>query len=527
MDSPANEVGSAPKAPAPANLASRTPTTPQFEIEKTPVVAPRTECQHGCGGRTRIAYLLGDESLIGRTITVAGWSKTVRKQGGALCFIALSDGSSPQNLQIVVSKDGVNEELWAKLIKCGVSCSFRVTGQIVASPAKGQTVEMAVSDAAAHEIIIYGLCDSAKFPLAKKNHSKEFLREHQHLRSRTYFMQCIMRIRSSLAGATHEFFQTRGFQYIHTPLITAADCEGAGEMFQVTTMIPESDDPTQMPVDPKTKKLLYKKDFFGKKTFLTVSGQLDVETYCMGLSDVYTFGPTFRAENSHTSRHLAEFWMIEPEMAFCDLEDNMRCAEAYLRFCVQYVLTRHEADIQWLEKNVEEGLTERLKNVAESNFGRITYTDAIARLQQEPEGTFQVKPEWGMDMGSEHERFLAEQVYKKPLIVYNYPYDIKAFYMKVNDDKKTVAAMDVLVPKIGEVVGGSQREENLEVLEKQIKDKGMNIEDYWWYRELRMYGTVPHSGFGVGFERLIMMVTGVDNIRDVIPFPRYPNNAEF
>lgn len=444
-----------------------------------------------------------------------------------MCFIALSDGSSPKNLQVVVSKDGVSEETWTSLIKCGVSCSFKIIGTIVTSPAKGQTVEMKVDDANTHNIVIYGLTDQSRYPLAKKNHSKEFLRDHQHLRARTYFIQCVMRVRSSLAAATHHFFHSRGFQYIHTPLITAADCEGAGEMFQVTTLLPDNDELKGLPVDSKTGKIQYKQDFFGKKAYLTVSGQLNVETYCMGLTDVYTFGPTFRAENSHTSRHLAEFWMIEPEMAFCDAEDNMRCAEAYLRYAVQYVLDNNQADLVWLQDNVEAGLIDRLKNVAESTFARLSYTDAIARLAQEPEDRFAVKPVWGIDLGSEHERFLAEEVYKKPVIVYNFPIEIKAFYMKVNEDQKTVRAMDILVPKIGEVVGGSQREEVLEVLDKQITDRGMKPEDYWWYRELRQYGTVPHSGFGLGFERLVMMVTGVDNIRDVIPFPRYPNNCDF
>eukprot|EP01057_Protomagalhaensia_wolfi_P004752 Protomagalhaensia_wolfi_Nauph_80__4751@NODE_493_length_2438_cov_82_308462_g371_i0_p1_GENE_NODE_493_length_2438_cov_82_308462_g371_i0NODE_493_length_2438_cov_82_308462_g371_i0_p1_ORF_typecomplete_len510_score140_24tRNAsynt_2/PF00152_20/1e95tRNA_anticodon/PF01336_25/1_2e06tRNA_anticodon/PF01336_25/4_9e03tRNAsynt_2d/PF01409_20/96tRNAsynt_2d/PF01409_20/0_012_NODE_493_length_2438_cov_82_308462_g371_i0481577 len=506
-------------------------TSPHFPIDAAPVVETVPVCLTGCGGRLRISAVLADENLVGQTVTVCGWSKTVRKQGAGLCFVALSDGSTSQNLQVVVNKEGVSEELWGQLLKCGVSCSFRVVGSIVASPAAGQTVEMAVTDASAHKIIIYGFCDPAKYPLAKKQHSKEFLRELQHLRARTYLIQCVARIRSSLAGVTHKYFQERGFNYIHTPIVTAADCEGAGEMFQVTTVLPENDDINSVPVDSKTKKIQYKKDFFGKKAFLTVSGQLNLETYCMGLSDVYTFGPTFRAENSHTSRHLAEFWMIEPEMAFADLEDNMRCAESYLRYCVQHILVNHQSDLQWLEKNVEEGLVERLRNIAESNFARLSYTEAVERLKQEPAGSFTVEPEWGMDLGSEHERFLAETVFKKPVIVYNYPYALKAFYMKVNKDedpaRQTVRAMDVLVPKIGEVVGGSQREEDLATLEKQIQDKGMKIEDYWWYRELRMYGTVPHSGFGVGFERLVMMITGVDNIRDVIPFPRYPNNAEF
>eukprot|EP01054_Gregarina_sp_Poly1_P002723 Gregarina_sp_Poly_1__2722@NODE_1750_length_3408_cov_354_567495_g1146_i0_p1_GENE_NODE_1750_length_3408_cov_354_567495_g1146_i0NODE_1750_length_3408_cov_354_567495_g1146_i0_p1_ORF_typecomplete_len507_score71_06tRNAsynt_2/PF00152_20/5_7e94tRNA_anticodon/PF01336_25/4_6e07tRNAsynt_2d/PF01409_20/1_2e02tRNAsynt_2d/PF01409_20/0_075_NODE_1750_length_3408_cov_354_567495_g1146_i08012321 len=502
-------------------------SSPHFDIENTPVVAKRPICQFACGGRIRIEAILTDATYVDKVVTVAGWSKTVRKQGAGLCFIALSDGSTPKNLQIVVAKEGLNEEEWTTLNKCGVACSFRIEGTIVSSPAKGQAVEMKVDNPEIHRITILGGADQTKYPLAKKNHTKEYLREHLHLRARTYFVQCVMRIRSAAAGATHDFFQSRGFQYVHTPCITSADCEGAGEMFQVTTLLPANDNVKDIPINPKTNKLLYKNDFFGKKTFLTVSGQLNVETYCMGMSDVYTFGPTFRAEKSHTSKHLAEFWMIEPEMAFADAEDNMRCAEAYLRYVCQYILDTRISDLEWLQQNVEDGLIARLTNIAESQFGRISYTEAVERLAQEPEGRFTVAPSWGMDLGTEHERFLAEEVFKKPVIVFDYPYDIKAFYMKVNEDKKTVRAMDILVPKIGEVVGGSQREECLEVLDKQIVDKGLNIADYWWYRELRQYGTVPHSGFGVGFERLVMMVTGVDNIKDVNPFPRYTGNAEF
>lgn len=510
-------------------LRDATESSPQFDISAAPVVAPRVVPTHGCGGRTRCEAILTESAgatLLDATVTVAGWAKSVRKQGKELIFIALVDGSHPTPLQIVVQVSALEEDVRVALLASAVSTSFKVTGKVVRSPKAGQTYELLVSEKDIHSVKILGTCDASKFPLAKKNHSREYLREIQHLRPRSYLISCVARIRSALAFATHEFFQTRGFQYVHCPLITAADCEGAGEMFQVTTLVPESGKVSEIPAD-KSGIIDYKKDFFGRRAFLTVSGQLAVETYCSALSDVYTFGPTFRAEMSHTSRHLAEFWMIEPELAFADLEDNMRCAEAYLRFCVQYVLTRHRADLEWLEANVEEGLTARLMNICENNFARVSYTEAVKLLMEQPADKFSVKPEWGFDMGSEHERWLVEEIYKKPCIVYNYPKDIKAFYMKLNEDGKTVRAMDILVPKIGEVIGGSQREEDLAKLDAQIASHNLEKEAYWWYRELREYGTVPHSGFGVGFERLIMLVTGVENIRDVIPFPRYPGVAEF
>jgi asparaginyl-tRNA synthetase len=335
-------------------------------------------------------------------------------------------------------------------------------------------------------------------------------------------------VRSALAHATHEFFRSRGFLYVHTPLITAADCEGAGEMFQVTTMLQDEKVATAGLPKGKDGKIDYSEDFFGKPAFLTVSGQLSVENYCCALSSVYTFGPTFRAENSHTSRHLAEFWMIEPELAFADIYDDMDCAEDYLKYCVQFVMDNHKDDLVFFDERVEKGLIKRLENLLAEPFGRLTYTEAIDILIKEsPKAKFQVPVEWGMDLGSEHERYLAEKVYKKPIIVYNYPADIKAFYMRMNEDGKTVAAMDCLVPGIGEVIGGSQREERLDVLDKMIEGKGLEVKDYWWYRDLRKYGSVPHAGFGLGFERLIMLTTGVENIRDTIPFPRYPGHAEF
>eukprot|EP00922_Rhytidocystis_sp_ex-Travisia-forbesii_P064727 GHVS01096141.1.p1 GENE.GHVS01096141.1~~GHVS01096141.1.p1 ORF type:complete len:587 (+),score=109.22 GHVS01096141.1:237-1997(+) len=528
----------------------------------------------------------GGAALIGQLVTVCGWSRTVRKQGGGqLCFISLNDGSSVKSLQVVVESGLPNYD---KLLKCGAGCSFKCTGEIVKSPAEGQLVEMSCrSTEAGHSLDILGTADAGKYPLAKKHHSREFLREIGHLRSRTLFIGAVVRLRTQMAAATHSFFLGRNFQYIHTPIITGADSEGAGEMFAVTTILPETNGrcfnaakskPAETPrggeggegettekreaapVDgttngaaEATKKegggatggdslyrlplnknstINYKQDFFGRPTFLTVSGQLAVENYCHGVGDVYTFGPTFRAENSHTSRHLAEFWMVEPELAFADLTDNMNCAEDYLKCCVQWALEKCRTDVEWLDENATTaekeggGLIKRLEQLMKEPFGRITYTEAIELLRPHDD-KFTQKVEWGMDMGSEHERFLTEKIFNKPIIVYNYPKEFKAFYMRLNDDNKTVAAMDVLLPYIGEVVGGSQREERLEVLDKMIEEKGLNKKDYWWYRELRQFGSMPHAGFGLGFERLVMLVTGVDNIRDVIPYPRYPQHADF
>jgi len=333
-------------------------------------------------------------------------------------------------------------------------------------------------------------------------------------------------VRASLAQATHEFFRQRDFVYVHTPLITAADCEGAGELFQVTTLLADHEK-EGLPLTAD-KKIDYSKDFFGKPAYMTVSGQLSVENYCCALSNVYTFGPTFRAENSNTSRHLAEFWMIEPELAFADIFDDMACAEDYLKYCVRYAIEHNKDDLDFFEENEEKGLMQRLNNLLAEPFGRLTYTEAIDILIKEsPKAKFNEPVEWGMDLGSEHERYLAEKVFKKPIILYNYPKDIKAFYMRLNDDEKTVAAMDVLVPGIGEVIGGSQREERLSVLDRRLSEMSLDPKDYWWYRDLRKFGSVPHSGFGLGFERLLMLVTGLENIRDTIPFPRYPGHAEF
>ncbi|XP_026192270.1 uncharacterized protein LOC34617933 [Cyclospora cayetanensis] len=482
----------------------------------------------GAGSRIRLAAMLtssASDSFIGKQVTVCGWSRSVRKQGGGdLCFVVLSDGSTSVNLQVVAERTVPNFEV---LLKSGTGCSFRFTGLVVESPAKGQKLELQVKNPErGDKIEILGMTDASRYPLAKKEHTREYLREIAHLRPRSQLMGAVTRVRSQLAMATHRFFQERGFLHVHTPIITASDCEGAGEMFSVSTLLPEE----KTRGVPLTKEggVDYAKDFFSRHAYLTVSGQLAVEPYCCALSDVYTFGPTFRAENSHTSRHLAEFWMVEPEIAFATLEDDMNVAEAYVKFCVRSCLDNCSADIDWFEKNQEGGLKARLENILAAPFERVTYTDAIVMLQKEAsKANFHEKVEWGMDLASEHERYLTEQIMKKPVIVYNYPKDIKAFYMKLNEDGKTVRAMDVLVPKIGELIGGSQREDNLEKLDAMIKEKGLDIAPYWWYRELREYGTVPHAGFGLGFERLIMLVTGIENIRDTIPYPRYPGHAEF
>ncbi|KAH0485059.1 MAG: uncharacterized protein KVP18_004934 [Porospora cf. gigantea A] len=485
-------------------------------------------------GRTRVAALVEDEvyaySKIGDVLTVCGWAKTIRKQGGgAFAFLALNDGSSHKNLQVMVTKESC--ENYEDVVKSGTGASFRIVGTLEKSPAEGQLVELKVTDSSIHSAVVLGRCPADKYPLAKKKHGREFLREIAHLRPRSYLIGVVARVRSQMAMATHTFFQTQGFQYIHTPLITSADCEGAGEMFQVTTALPESNKMADVKtVKDKGYEVDYKKDFFGRKAFLTVSGQLAVENYCCALSDVYTFGPTFRAENSHTSRHLAEFWMIEPEVAFADLEVNMELAEKFVKYLVQWAMKHCAADLDWLNSNEEIGLKARLEQVVQSDFARLPYFDAVKLLISHSESgqvTFTEKPFEGMDMASEHERYLTEKVYEKPLIVYNYPKEFKAFYMKANDDGRTVKAMDVLVPKIGELIGGSERENDLEKLDAMMKEKEVDAKSLWWYRDLRTYGSVPHSGFGLGFERLVMFITGVENIRDVIPYPRFPGHAEF
>ena len=450
-----------------------------------------------------IIYTKDPESLLDKQVTVSGWIRTVRDQK-SFAFIELNDGSTLANLQIIA--DSTLADYLTILANLTTGASVSVTGTLKASPGKNQALELH----AAH-IQLFGLCDPAKYPLQKKRHSSEFLRTIAHLRPRTNTQGAVARVRNALAFATHRFFQERGFLYVHTPLITGSDCEGGGEMFRVTTLDDSKD---------------LSKDFFGKAAYLTVSGQLEGEIYASALSDIYTFGPTFRAENSNTSRHLAEFWMIEPEMAFADLKADMECAESYLRFCVRYVLDHCKEDLEFFDKFMENGLVARLEAVANTPFAHLTYTSAVEILTKAPV-KFEFPVHWGADLQSEHERYLAEQHCKKPVIITDYPAKIKSFYMRANDDGKTVAAMDILVPKIGEIIGGSQREERLDLLEKKIETLGLKREDYWWYLELREYGSVPHAGFGLGFERLVLFVTGMENIRDVIPFPRYPGHVEF
>ena len=477
------------------------------------------------GGRTRVVEIINaGVAAVGQRVTVCGWVRTKREQGGKgnkICFIELNDGSCQASIQIVL--DEASQGFEAAVERASTGASVKVHGLCVESPAKGQAVEIAVRAEEGLFISILGDVDASSYPLSKKNHTREYLREIAHLRPRSNLIGAVARVRASMCQAVHAFFKSRNFLYVHTPIITGADCEGAGEMFQVTTLMDSAE---------KGQKIDYKDDFFGKPSFLTVSGQLSVETYCCALSDVYTFGPTFRAENSHTSRHLAEFWMIEPEMAFADINDDMACAEDFLKFCINWALKDDRADLEFFDKFVDKnGLVARLQDFVKEPFAKISYTEAIEILLRD-HGAGKVKfintkIHWGMDMDSEHERYITEKVTCRPTIVYNYPKDIKAFYMRQNDDGKTVAAMDILVPGIGEVIGGSQREERIERLEGRIKELGMPIEAYWWYLDLRKHGSVPHCGFGLGFERLLMLITGVENIRDVIPFPRYPGHSEF
>lgn len=465
--------------------------------------------------RTRIKELRSQSAaaqFVGKSITVKGWVRTVRNQK-TFAFIEVNDGSTVSNLQVIASSELPGYQEIVDQLNTGVSVS--IEGTIVESPAQGQALEMQAS-----QIEILGKCDPESYPLQKKRHSFEFLRTIAHLRPRTNTLGAVARVRNALAYATHQFFQDRGFLYVHTPLITASDCEGGGEMFQVTTL----------PLDriPKNgeNQVDYSKDFFSKPAYLTVSGQLNGEICACALSDVYTFGPTFRAENSNTSRHLAEFWMIEPEMAFADINDNMDCAEAYLKHVFKYVLNHCQEDMQFFNKLIAPEIITRLEHIVNTPFARETYTNAVAILEK-ADKKFEFPVKWGLDLQSEHERYLAEEHFAKPVIITDYPRGIKAFYMRDNADGQTVAAMDVLVPKVGEIIGGSQREERLDVLVAKMKELSLIPEDYWWYLELRKYGTVPHAGFGAGFERLVQFVTGMENIRDVIPFPRYPGNAEF
>jgi asparaginyl-tRNA synthetase len=475
--------------------------------------------------RTKITDLLTTAPQ-GQEVTVKGWVRTFRNNQ----FVAINDGSTIQNIQAVVDFSNTSESI-LKRITTGACVS--VTGELVASPAKGQTVELKVKS-----IEILGDSDPEKFPLQPKKHSLEFLREIAHLRPRTNTFGAVMRVRHAMAFAVHKFFNDRGFFYIHTPVITGSDAEGAGAMFRVTTLDPQN------PPRDENGKINYKEDFFGRDTNLTVSGQLEGETYALALGEIYTFGPTFRAENSNTTRHLAEFWMIEPEMAFYDIEDNMQLAQEFLQFLVRYAMENCADDLSFLDKRALEEeqskpqeqrseltLLDRLKFVSENDFQRLSYTEAIEILRASnpnKKKKFQfLIDEWGVDLQSEHERFLVEKHFKKPVILFNYPAAIKSFYMRQNEDGKTVAAMDVLFPGIGEIIGGSQREERYDRLVKRVKELQLPEKDLWWYLELRKFGSAPHSGFGLGFERLIQFVTGMTNIRDVIPYPRYPGNAEF
>jgi asparaginyl-tRNA synthetase len=461
--------------------------------------------------RTKVIDLL--KQTPGGDVLAKGWVRTKRGNKN-VAFIALNDGSTINNIQIVCDVANFNEELLKKIT---TGACIGVTGELVASMGSGQSVEIQ-----AKEIEIYGIADES-YPLQKKGHSMEFLREIAHLRPRTNTFGAVLRIRHAMAFAIHNFFNSKGFNYLHTPLITASDCEGAGAMFQVTTMdlnnIPKSEDGS---VDFST-------DFFGKQTSLTVSGQLEGELGATALGEIYTFGPTFRAENSNTPRHLAEFWMIEPEMAFYDITDNMNLAEEFIKYCVQYALDNCMDDITFLNNMFDKELIERLKGVLKDTFVRLTYTEGIEILKGAIANgvKFEYPVEWGVDLQSEHERYLVEKHFQKPVILTDYPKDIKAFYMKQNDDGKTVRAMDVLFPKSGEIIGGSQREESLEKLESRIAELNMDTKGLWWYLDTRRFGSAPHSGFGLGFERLLMFVTGMSNIRDVIPFPRTPKNAEF
>ena len=450
----------------------------------------------------------------GSEMTVAGWVRTRRDSKAGFSFIELNDGSCQGNLQVVAPTSLPNYE--SEIVKLHPGASVKVTGTLVASEGKGQAVDLKATD-----VKVLGFCDPMEYPLGKTRISFERLREVAHLRPRTNTFGAVARVRNTLAFATHEFFQGRGFYYFNAPLITASDCEGAGEMFQVTTL--DLDNP---PRDKESGKVDYSQDFFGRPANLTVSGQLEAETYACALGSVYTFGPTFRAENSNTTRHLAEFWMIEPEVAFADLHDDADLAEDFLRHLFRAVLTKCPEELKFFNDRIEKGLLDNLTRLADAEFTRITYTEAIKILEKAAD-KFEFKPSWGVDLQSEHERYLAEETFHGPVIVMDYPRDIKAFYMRLNDDQKTVAAMDVLLPNVGEIIGGSQREERLDVLERRIRETGMDPKDYWWYCDLRRFGSVPHAGFGLGFERMVRFCTGMGNIRDVIPYPRTPQSAEF
>jgi asparaginyl-tRNA synthetase len=454
---------------------------------------------------------LVQKGIVGASVTVNGWVRT-RRDAKGFSFIEINDGSCLENLQVIA--DAALPNYATDILKLTTGSAVQFTGALRASPGGKQSVELLAGG-----VQVYGVAP-ADYPLQKKHHSFEFLREMGHLRPRTNSIGAVARMRSSLAMAIHDFFKERGFAYVHTPIITASDCEGAGEMFRVTTL-----DLANAPKD-KAGAIDYTKDFFGRPASLTVSGQLEGEIYAMALGRIYTFGPTFRAENSNTARHLAEFWMIEPEAAFFSLIDDMDLAEEFVRYLAKHALEKNDKDVGFFNARIDNSLIAGLENIAANRFERLSYTDAIKVLENSNHG-FEYGVHWGIDLQSEHERYLTETVFKKPVIVYDYPKEIKAFYMKLNDDEKTVRAMDVLVPRIGELIGGSEREDRYDVLRDRIVRQGLSEKDYWWYLDLRKYGGAPHVGFGLGFERLMLLTTGMQNIRDVIPFPRYPQSAEF
>jgi asparaginyl-tRNA synthetase len=461
-----------------------------------------------------IADLLASPARVGARVTVEGWVRTRRDSKAGMSFVHVSDGSSPSPLQVVAPRELPNYE--TEILHLSAGCSVRVVGRLVESQGKGQTVEVQAEGVQ----VVGWVEDPETYPIQPKRHSMEYLREVAHLRPRTNLIGAVTRVRHTLAMAIHRFFHERGFYWIHTPIITASDCEGAGEMFRVSTL-----DFANLPRTP-AGDVDFSKDFFGREARLTVSGQLNVEAYCLAMSRVYTFGPTFRAENSHTRRHLSEFWMVEPEIAFADLNDDVDLAEAFLKAIVRQVLDERGDDLAFFNQWVDKGCVARLEKLAESRFERMSYTEVIERLERSGR-SFEFPVAWGADLQSEHERYLTEELVGRPVAVTDYPKTIKAFYMRLNDDDKTVAAMDILAPGIGEIIGGSQREERLDVLDARLRELELPIEDYWWYRDLRRYGTVPHAGFGLGFERAMQYITGVDNIREVIPFPRAPNQADF
>lgn len=466
--------------------------------------------------RTKIKKLKqhpkGTQALIGSEVTIMGWIRTVRSQK-SFTFIEVNDGSTLSNFQVIADPNLPNYQKIVGNLSTGVSVIIK--GKIVESPGKGQAIEMH-----AEGITLVGGCDPEVYPLQKKRHSFEFLRTIGHLRPRTNTLGAVARVRSALAFATHKFFQEKDFLYVQTPIITSSDCEGAGEQFRVTTL------DIQKPPKDNRGSVDYQQDFFERPTYLTVSGQLNGEIFACSLSDIYTFGPTFRAEKSNTSRHLAEFWMIEPEMAFADNNDNMDNAEACIKYVLKYVMENCQEDLAFFDKFISKGLINRIQHVFKTPFERASYTYAVKILEKSGK-KFEFPVKWGTDLQSEHERYLTEEYFAKPVIITDFPNAIKPFYMRLNSDNKTVANMDVLVPKIGEIIGGSQREERLDILKQRMNKTGMALEDYRWYLELREYGSVPHAGYGVGFERLVQFVTGVENIRDAIAFPRYPGKAEY